>query len=216
MMDKQYLLFDLDGTISDSKIGILKAARYSLKALGISFDNIESLTPFIGPPIRDSYKDLFGLSDEEAELAVASYREYYSETGIYENTLYEGIDTMLKTLRDNGKTLIIATSKVNVYAKRILAHFEIDSYFSFVAGSEMDGRRSRKSELIRYAMENMGIEDVKNAIMIGDRKHDIIGAKEVGMDSIGVLYGFGDLNELTKAGATHIADSVHSLSELLC
>ena len=214
-MKKDYLLFDLDGTISDPKEGMAKSVQYSLQALGIQLDDTDSLTRFIGPPIRDSYRNLFGLNSEETEIAVTLYREYFSKTGIFENILYEGIEVMLKTLKEMGKTLILATSKATVYAERILVHFEIDSFFSFVAGSELNGRRSKKSEVIRYALEKMNIVDLNKAIMIGDREHDIIGAKEVGMDSIGVLYGFGDLNELKSAGATFIAESVVSLSILL-
>ena len=215
IINKTYILFDLDGTISDPKDGITKSVQYSLKAFGMSIENTDALTPFIGPPLRESYKRYYGFSNEEAEKAVAKYREYFSEKGIFENTIYEGMDILLKTLRDTGKVLMVATSKPTIYAEKILKHFDIDQYFDFVSGSELDGRRSKKSELIKYALDNMNITQIGKAIMIGDREHDIIGAKEVCMDSIGVLYGYGDLRELTSAGATFISESVSNLLELL-
>jgi len=214
-MDKTYILFDLDGTISDPKIGITKSVQYSLNAFGIHVTDTDKLTHFIGPPLRDSYKKYYRFSDAEAEIAVAKYREYFAETGIFENTLYDGMDALLNTLKNMDKQLIIATSKPTVYAEKILKYFGIDQYFSFVAGSELDGRRSKKSEVIKYALDNMGITYISQAIMIGDREHDIIGAKALDMDSIGVLYGYGDLQELTNAGATFICESVRDLSDLL-
>ena len=214
-INKKYILFDLDGTISDPKKGITKSIQYSLKAFDIHVMDIDTLTPFIGPPLRDSYKKYYGFSDEEAEKAVEQYREYFSEAGIFENTLYEGIDVLLKTLQNADKILIIATSKPTVYAERILEYFKIAQCFAFVSGSELDGRRSKKGEIIRYALDSLDITDIENAVMIGDRKYDIIGAKEIGMDSIGVLYGYGDLQELTDAGAPIVLKSVRDLHEML-
>ena len=214
-MDKKYILFDLDGTISDPKEGMVKSIQYSLKELNIHVDNAEALTSFIGPPIRDSFQKLFGLNIEETERAVAKYREYFSETGIFENTLYDGIETMLKTLKNEGKSLILATSKAAVYAERILEYFNISQYFSFVSGSELDGRRSQKSEVIQYALDNMGITELEKAIMVGDREFDIIGANKAGIESVGVLYGYGGLQELKNAGATYIVENVPGLTSLL-
>jgi len=216
VINKKYILFDLDGTITDPKVGITRSVQFSLQSFGINVEDADTLVPFIGPPLRDSYKLIYGFNDEEAEKAVEKYREYFSETGIYENTLYEGMDTLLKTLLDMDKQLIIATSKPTVYAEKILKYFEISQYFSFISGSELDGRRSKKGEIIKYAFDNMGINSIKKAIMIGDRKHDIIGAKEMGIESIGVLYGYGDLQEITNAKATYIAKSVEDLNKLLC
>jgi len=205
----------LDGTISDPKEGITKSIQYSLKAFDINVTDTDALTPFIGPPLRDSYKKYYGFTDEEAEKAVEKYREYFSEIGIFENTIYEGMDILLKTLQGADKTLIIATSKPTVYAEKILEYFKIAQYFTFVSGSELDGRRSKKSEIIRYALDNLDITDIKNAIMIGDRKYDIIGAKEIGMDNIGVLYGYGGLQELRNARASVIVESVRDLHDML-
>jgi len=214
-MAKEYILFDLDGTLTDPKIGITKSVQYSLKSFGIYVEDTDSLTHFIGPPLIDSFQEYYGFSYEEAEKAVIKYREYFSEVGIFENTLYEGMNLMLKKLQDMGKQLMVATSKPTVFAKRILKYFEIDQYFDFVCGSEFDGRREQKCEVIRYILDNTDITHIEKAVMIGDRKHDIIGAKDNGMDSIGVLYGYGDLRELTDAGATFITESVNSLQKLL-
>jgi len=215
MIDKSYILFDLDGTITDPRDGITKSVQYSLKAFGIDVADTGELIPFIGPPLRDSYRKYYGFDGGEAERAVAKYREYFAETGIFENTLYDGMDALLKSLCDAGKRLILATSKTAVFAERILKYFGIDSYFTFVSGSEWDGRRSQKGEVIRYALEQMNIVHIEKAVMVGDREYDILGAREAGMDSIGVLYGYGDRWELTGAGATWIAASVGELAGLL-
>lgn len=214
-MNKKYILFDLDGTISDPKIGITRAVQYSLKDFNIDIKDADELTPFIGPPLRDSYKRFYGFSDMDAERAVAKYREYFSKTGIFENTLYSGMEFLLKALKDSGKILIVATSKPTIYATQILDHFNINQYFTFVSGSELDGRRSKKSEVIRYAIENCNIVSLKDAIMVGDREFDILGAQELGMDSIGVLYGYGSTQELSDANANYIVESVDELLSLL-
>jgi len=214
-MNKTYILFDLDGTISDPKEGIIKSIQYSLQSFGINVEDLDTLTPFIGPPLRDSYKQFYGFNDTETEKAVAKYREYFAETGIFQNSLYNGVVELLQTLQDMNKQLMIATSKPTVYAEKILKHFEIDRYFAFVSGSELDGRRSKKSEVIQYALDSVGITRLDDAVMIGDRKYDILGAKALGIDSIGVLYGYGDLQELTAAGATIICETVEDLRGVL-
>jgi len=215
MIDKKYILFDLDGTIIDPKEGITKGVQFSLQAFGIQVEDRDTLTPFIGPPLRESYKVFYGFSDQEAEIAIGKYREYFAPKGVYENVLYEGIVELFERLKKAGKDLIIATSKPTVYAQRILEYHNIGDYFSFVGGCELDGRRSTKGEVIQYVLENMKITDSEGAIMIGDREHDVIGAKEIPMDSIGVCYGYGSLEELTNAGATYIAKDVEALSRLL-
>lgn len=214
-MDKKYILFDLDGTITDPKTGITKSVEYSLRSFGIHVGDLDELLPFIGPPLRDSYKNFYSFSDVDAEKAVAKYREYFTDRGIFENILYPGMDDLLQTLYEAGKTLAIATSKPEVFAKTILKHFDINKYFSFVSGSELDGRRSAKSEVIRYALDNLPAAPVGCAIMVGDRENDIIGAKAVGMDSIGVLYGYGSQKELEDCKADYIAKSVPDLLNLL-
>ena len=214
-MRKDYILFDLDGTLTDPKEGITNSVQHSLRAFGIDVENRDELTHFIGPPLRDSYKMFYGFDDAQAELAVAKYREYFAERGILENTLYLGVPELLQALVASGKTLALATSKPAVYAERILAHFDIAKYFVFVAGSELDGSRSRKSELIRYALDNIGCTDLSRAVMVGDREHDIIGANEIGINSIGVLHGYGSKNELRNANATNITENINELARYL-
>jgi len=209
------IFFDLDGTLTDPMIGITNSVQYALRKHGIEVSDTRTLCPFIGPPLRESFRVFYGFDEAGAESAVAAYREYFAEKGIYENTIYDGIPEMLQALRRAGKTLVLATSKPAVYAARILAHFGIAEYFAFVSGSELDGRRDKKADVIRYALEQTGITDLADVVMIGDREHDILGAKEVGVSSIGVLYGYGNAEELHKAGADDIAGSVGELVEKL-
>jgi len=207
--------FDLDGTLTDPKVGITKSVQYALKSFGINIEDPDDLIKFIGPPLRQSYKEYYDFSPEDIEKAVDKYREYFIPKGIYENTMYIGIDTVLKELSDAGKTLMIATSKPIILAKTVLSHFDLEKYFVYISGSEMDGTRSDKSEVIQYALDQNDITDLSNCIMIGDRKHDINGAKTVGMKSIGVLYGYGDRDEMVEAGADYIVKDVNELSDLL-
>ena len=206
----------MDGTISDPKIGITKAVQYALRSFGIHIDNADDLCKFIGPPLWNSFKDFYGFNEAQTKKAVEKYREYYTTQGLYENTLYDGMDAMLKKLKAQGKTLIIATSKPTVTAQRVLEYFNLQQYFTFVSGSELNGERSDKKEIIQYAIEKNRIENLSDCIMIGDRKHDIIGANGAGIDSIGVLYGYGNFDELTEAGAKFIVKNIAELSELIC
>lgn len=211
----KYILFDLDGTLTDPKEGITKSVQYALKKHGINVTNRDELCSFIGPPLKDSFINEFGFDKYTADAAVAGYREYFSDKGIFENEVYDGITEMLQVLHNAGRVLILATSKPWVYAEKILKHFKLHDYFSFIGGSELNGDRTKKSEVIEYALAQCGISDLDNAVMVGDRKHDIIGAKTVGISSIGVLYGYGSYEELTNAGADLTAESPAKLSELL-
>jgi len=215
MTEKNYLLFDLDGTLTDPKEGITKSLQYALRFFGVDVADADTLTPFIGPPLREMLSKTYGFVGEEAERVVAKYRERYIPTGIYENRVYDGIEDLLKNLQQAGKKIILATSKPIESAELILKHFGCYKYITFVAGSDWEGKREKKADVIRYAFENVGITDAREAVMIGDREHDIFGAKEVGLDSIGVLYGYGNLRELQAAGATQIAESVSALAALL-
>jgi len=203
-INKQYILFDLDGTITDSKLGILKSMQYAAKHFGIEIkdEELDSYSFFLGPPLRDGFKKIGNIAEEDFELAVAKYREYYIPKGMLsENKLYPGIEELLKKLKKSGKTVILATSKAEKLAVQILEHFDILKYFNFVAGAELDGRRSKKDEVISHCLAHFGIvsnEEKKKAVMIGDRNHDIIGAKKVGIESVGVMYGYGSLEEFTK------------------
>lgn len=213
--DFKYILFDLDGTITDSGEGITKSVQYALKNFDILVDNLEELYKFIGPPLKESFKEYYKFDEEKANLALIKYREYYADKGIYENNLYDGIIELLDKLKENGKTIILATSKPEVYAKQILKYFKIDKYFTFVAGSDFEETRVRKGDVIKYALEGAKISDLSKVIMVGDREHDIIGAKENNIKSIGVLYGFGNVIELTQARAEYIAKNTNELLDIL-
>ena len=207
----KYILFDLDGTLTNPELGITNCVMYALEKFGIKENDRKKLYPFIGPPLTYSFQNFYGLSEEESKQAVAFYRERFSVKGLYENEVYAGVPEILQNLKEQGKKLIIATSKPEEYTIKILKHFELYKYFDFVAGATMDGSRGEKADIITYALESYNIEDKSQAVMVGDRKYDILGAKENGLDSIGVLFGFGDLEELTKAGATYIAETVEDI-----
>lgn len=210
-----YVLFDLDGTLTEPKEGITKAVAHALAYYGIIVEDLDTLCKFIGPPLFDSFKEYYGFSQEKAEEAVVKFREYFSVKGIFENEVYDGVENMLETLKERGKTIILATSKPEEFAKRILDHFDLTKYFDYIAGATMDEKRVRKADVIAYAMELAGIEDIENAIMVGDRKHDVLGAKEEGIPCIGVLYGHGDLEEMKECGADYIADTVEDIVKFL-
>lgn len=211
---KRYLLFDLDGTLTDPMVGITSSVRYALEKYGIHVKYLKELTPFIGPPLMESFQKFYGFSAEEARKAVEDYREYFSPKGIYENEVYPGVADMLAELAEAGFTLVLATSKPHVYARRILKHFGLEEFFSFVAGSELDGERVKKEEVIQYALSRCKIAP-KDAVMVGDREHDILGAKACGLESVGVLYGYGSREELQKAGADHLVSTVKELKGFL-
>ncbi|MCL1842313.1 MAG: HAD family hydrolase [Defluviitaleaceae bacterium] len=212
---KEIILFDLDGTLTDPKVGITQSVQYALRHFDINVENPDELCKFIGPPLRVSLKEFFKFNDEDAEKAVEKYRERFLEKGIYENVMYEGIDTLLENLKNHGKTLMVATSKPTVMAKQILEYFNLDKYFTFISGAELCGKRSEKSEVIQYALNENDISDLDSCIMVGDRKYDILGAKAVGIANIGVLYGYGDKKELSEAGADFIVPSVTELQNRL-
>ena len=214
-MEKEYLLFDLDGTLMDPKEGITKSVRHALRAFDIEVEDLDTLCSFIGPPLRDSFMEYYGFSEENATAAIGIYREYFSDRGLYENEAYEGIDGVLKALKDSGKKLYVATSKPEIFAKKILKHFQLDPYFEFVGGADLAETRVRKGDVIRYVLEENNITDLDRVVMVGDRKHDILGAKEAGVASVGVLYGYGSREELTEAGADFIAETVFDLQNLL-
>ena len=206
-MEKEYLLFDLDGTLTDPKEGITKSVRHALKAYNIEVEDLDTLCCFIGPPLKDSFIEYYGFSEEDAVNAIGVYREYFSDRGIFENEVYEGIEEMLKALTASGKKLFVASSKPEVFVRKIMEHFGLDSYFTFMGGADLGETRVKKADVIRYVLEKV--------IMIGDRKHDILGAREVGVDSVGVLYGYGDREELTGAQADFLAETVFDLQNLL-
>ena len=201
------VLFDLDGTLTDPAIGITNSAAYALEKWGIEVTDRTELYKFIGPPLLDSFVNYYGFSREDSERAVGYFREYFSTKGMFENSVYDGIPEVLCELRARGKKLIVATSKLEIFAKKILCHFGIDGYFDFVSGATLDSSRVKKADVIEYALKSCGIDDISDIVMIGDREFDVIGAIHFGMDSIGVTYGYGSREELVSAGATYIVDA---------
>lgn len=211
----QNILFDLDGTLTDPGIGITNSVMYALKKFQIEVEDRATLYKFIGPPLKASFEKYYGFSKEESELALQYYREYFRPKGLYENQVYKGVRELLTELKSRNKTLILATSKPEEFAIEILRHFDLYKYFDFVAGATMDSSRVKKEDVILYALQSYGISNLSSVIMIGDREHDILGAKQVGLDSIGVLYGYGDYEELKGAGATYIAENTKDILKII-
>ena len=209
------ILFDLDGTLTDPGIGITNSVAHALAHWNIEVADRAELYKFIGPPLSDSFMRYYGFSEEDAIHAIAVYREYFSVKGLYENEVYPGIPELLSALKAAGKTVVLATSKPEKFAVEILRHFGLYDYFDIIAGASMDESRNKKADVIAYAISQMKNPDLSRMIMIGDREHDILGAKQIGIDSIGVLYGYGDRAEHEKAGATYIAEKVKDILPLL-
>lgn len=205
------ILFDLDGTLTDPFDGITDSVVYALDKFGIAVNDRKELAAFIGPPLFESFSRFYGLSDDDAVRAVAFYREYYADKGIYENVVYDGVVPLLCELKTRGKRLFVATSKPEAFSVRIIEHYGLAQYFDFIAGATFDKTRIEKADVIKYALESMRL-DPSVSLMVGDRKHDVIGAKRHGLKSVGVLYGYGDRAELEKAGADYI---VRTPSEIL-
>ena len=209
------ILFDLDGTLTDPGIGITNSVAHALAHWNIEVKDRAELYKFIGPPLSDSFMRYYGFSEEDAIHAIAVYREYFSVKGLYENEVYPGIPELLSALKAAGKTVVLATSKPEGFAVEILRHFGLYDYFDIIAGASMDESRNKKADVIAYAISQMKNPDLSRMIMIGDREHDILGAKQIGIDSIGVLYGYGDRAEHEKAGATYIAEKVKDILPML-
>ena len=210
----EVILFDLDGTLTDPGEGITNSVAYALKKYGIEVADKKSLYSFIGPPLKDSFMKYYGFSEEKSMEAIMFYREYFRETGIFENKVYDGVTELLRKIKASGRKTVLATSKPEEFALRILEHFDLMKYFDVVAGASMDEKRNKKGDVITYALEKGGFGK-SGTVMIGDREHDIFGAKENGLDSIGVLYGYGDREELEKAGADYICEAVEDIFALL-
>ncbi|MGO4293135.1 HAD family hydrolase [Chitinophaga sp. RAB17] len=205
------VLFDLDGTLTDPKTGITKSVQYALAKAGIIEPDLSRLLPFIGPPLQQSFMEYYSFTEAQAWDAVNAYREYFRITGIYENERYEGIPEMLSGLLSQGRRLFVATSKPQIFADVVIRHFNLDPYFTAVYGSELDGTRADKGELIKYLLtkENLATE---HTVMIGDRKHDIIGAQKNNIAAIGVGYGYGTTEELNAAAPDFIFNTVAELA----
>lgn len=235
----RYVLFDLDGTLTDPKEGICRSVQYALHQMGIEEPDIDRLEPFIGPPLEDSFMEFYHMSKTDAGKAIEHYRERFSAIGLYENMVYDGIPRMLKRLKAAGCHLAVASSKPEVFVKRILQHFHLESYFDVVVGSELDGRRSRKEEVVEetllrlYAREETDVRTTDrehsgawlkgkdsapfrgSTAMVGDRIFDMNGAKAYGLHGVAVAYGYAPEGELKRSGAEHIADTVKDLERYL-
>ncbi|MGN0689732.1 MAG: HAD hydrolase-like protein [Oscillospiraceae bacterium] len=207
------ILFDLDGTLTDSKDGIIRSLQYALQYYGIE-EKAENLGKFLGPPAHIAFQEYYGFSEQKAFDATKKFRERYADKGIFENRLYDGIDELLIKLYDEGKRLCVATSKPIVHTEKILEYFDIRKYFDIVVGSDLEGKFCNKSDIISEVLKKCG-NDRENSVMVGDRKYDILGAKENEIKSVAVLYGYGNMEEFVLAGADFIAESVEKISDFV-
>ena len=214
-MSIRYLLFDLDGTLTDPAEGITNCVRYALDKFGIYPSSQEELYPYIGPPLVYSFQQFHGLSAVEADQAVTYYRQRFAVDGWRENRVFEGVSELLNELKTRGVTLMIATSKPEEFTHRILEYFDLSQYFAFVAGSTLDGLRPEKGDVIAYIRETYPAITRENTWMIGDRKFDVEGAHRCGLPAVGVLFGYGDRAEMEAAGADYIAEDIHALRDLI-
>lgn len=214
-MSYQTILFDLDGTLTEPAEGITNSVAYALAKFGITVTDREELLRFIGPPLMDSFMEYYGFDEAKARQAVAYYREYFSVKGLFENSVIQGIKELLEELQAAGKQLVVATSKPEYFSLQILEKFGLLSYFTFVAGATMDETRTRKADVIAYALEHISYEAKASTVMVGDRHHDIEGARALGLDAIGVTFGYGSREELQGAGATYVVDTIAQLRQRL-
>ncbi len=210
-----HLLFDLDGTLTDSEEGIINALTYALGKAGINEQNTDKLRSFIGSSLQKTLQEVYGITKERAEQIATYYRSYYTEKGVFENKLYPGIPELLADLKRAGKQLIVATSKRTPGAYQVLDIFKLNQYFDLVVGGSPDGTISEKKDVIHHVFSNMGNDIKDNAVMIGDRKYDILGAHENGIDSIAVMYGYATKEEIDESEPTYRVDTVNELRVLL-
>lgn len=212
---RRYLLFDLDGTLTDPALGITRSVQFALRRFGIDEPDLTKLHPFIGPPLLNSFQQFYGMTVEQSREALAAYREYYAVTGIYENEVYDGIPELLRDARRAGYRVIMATSKPEMYACRLMQYFGLMPYFTCIAGADMGEKRANKTAVIQSAMQREGLTDPTQAVMIGDRCFDMEGGRNLGMETIGVMYGYGSEEELRQSGADAIAATVGDLRRLI-
>ena len=210
----RYLFFDLDGTLTESAPGIMNSARYALAQYGITDVPDSTLRKFIGPPLMDSFQELFGFSSKKAREAMKKYREYFAEKGLFENSVYEGIRETLTLLKSQGKHLFVATSKPEIYTNRILEKFDLTHFFEFVGGADVEETRSEKAKVIRYVVDEARLEEERQnglILMIGDRKHDIIGAHKNEIPCCACLWGYGSQEEFNENGADFVISAPQEL-----
>ena len=207
------IFFDLDGTLTDSAPGIIHSVQYALKKYGIEAEE-NDLRSFIGPPLVHSFQERFGFDHDKALEAVAYYREYFTAGGMFENSVYPGVEEMLQKLKEEGLMLAVATSKPEFFSKQILEHFALTRYFDFIGGAAMDETRTTKVEVLSYALQELQVDPAK-AVMIGDRENDMEAASLLGTESIGVLYGYGSKEELANAGAIVFAETPMDICRII-
>lgn len=210
------IIFDLDGTLSNSKEGITKSIQYALASAGIEVEDVDSLEHFIGPPLDEELVRTYGMSKGEAQQLREVYRERYTPIGLYETHIYPGTEKMLAALKENGKTVALATSKPTEMAIEVLKYLNIHEYFDYIMGADMEGNRQSKEAVLLALLDEIKEEvNSTNAIMIGDTCFDVDGAKKVGLDTICVTYGFGDEQEMIEHGAIALVDSAEALEKIL-
>lgn len=214
-MKYKYIFFDLDGTISDSGPGIIKSAAYALEKFGIIETDEKKLGRFVGPALIDSFQEFYGLTEEQARQGVIYYRERYKPIGLYENTVYPGIEELLKRLKADGYMIVVATSKPEVMAVDVLKYFKLADYFDLIAGATLDETRLKKSQVLEYAIEKCGITDTSEILMVGDRNFDVLGAAAFDIKCLGVLYGYGSEEELLTAGAVSLANTPEEIYQYI-
>ncbi len=214
-MVKPIILFDLDGTLTDSKPGITRCVQHALAEMGIAVDDPDTLTPFVGPPLRESFTRYYGFDKEQSHRAIAFYRERFARVGLFENAVYAGVPELLDTLQDAGMTLAIASAKPAPFVEQILDHFALRSHFTVVAGASLDHTRVSKDEVIAHALQVLEPDSSHRLLMVGDREHDILGARAHGIETVAVGYGYGTRQELTAAAPLAIVNSVAELGAWL-
>lgn len=216
-MKYNIILFDLDGTLTDPKVGITTCCQYGLRAVGVDVPDLKELEQFIGPPLLPAFQEVYGLDEEQALKAIDKFRERFQSVGLYENELLPGVPQMLRTLKEHGKILATASSKPEVFVKQILQHFDIDSWFDEIVGSTMDEKHAGKAEVIGEALRRLGCADADrdSILMVGDRMHDVEGAVALNIRTVGVTFGYGSRSELEQAGAWRIVDTMEELTDIL-
>lgn len=212
---KKYILFDLDGTLTESAPGIIRSVKYALDRLAVGEYDENLLLKFVGPPLAESFKKFFGFSDEKALKAIDIYREYFSQKGLFENSVYSGIPQTLARLHDCGIKLAVATSKPEVFAEKILRHFSLADYFEHICGIPLEDEKMTKSQVVAVALDKLGVSDKSLAVMVGDRDYDAFGAHENQIECIGVTYGYGTEYELRCAGAEYIAFCPAGIADII-
>ncbi len=215
MSGYENILFDLDGTVTESAPGIFHSIHYAMDRMGCRLPDDLDLNVFIGPPLTVSFRNVLGFSETDADRALSLYREYYNDRGLFECRIYPGIPELLARLGEEGRTVALATAKPEVFSRRILDHFGLTGRFSFIGGASLDASRRHKDAVISYTLSNLPGASAANTVMIGDRDQDVIGARQNGIGCIGVLYGYGTAEELTRAGAIVLAEDCERLYDLL-